>query len=326
MLTLQRALDSIAVVVPVYFEPSLGRNPVRDILEETFLDHAHFCRPDRTLIVVDRATTAEAVLLEAPPRSPLHGYEVHVLPENRGKAGAICAGLARLLEKTSAPFLVTRDCDGDHMPQDLPALATAAVDLQQDTSAEKLMVFGARTSLEKPMGWVRQQWETWTNSILADLVEFLLAQQERILDRRYWGSLPLDLQSGYRLYSREAAREAVVSLSRLPEDPRIYTFACEMAPFVDLALQGALIGQIRRHTMVEQPVSSFESKPLAECYSALLNYVFEQHSIPAPIVVCVLDNHLFDTSLYFSPLRDEVLKFRQLVLQDAPAPQLPRFL
>ena len=326
MLNLQRALDSLAAVVPVYFEPSLGCDPVRAILEGAFLDHSRFCRPEHTLIVVDRATTAETVLREAPPRSPLHGYEVHVLPENRGKAGAICAGLARLLEKTRAPFLVTRDYDGDHMPQDLPALAKAAVDLQEDTEAEQLMVFGARTSLEKPMGWVREQWERWTNSILIDLVEFLLAQQQLILDRRYWGGLPLDLQSGYRLYNREAARQAVLSLSNLPADPRVYTFACEMTPFVDLALQGAVIGQIRRHTMVEQPVSSFESKPLAECYAGLLGHVVEQHSIPAPILTCVLDNHLFDTSLYFSLLRDEVLKFRRLVLPAAPEPKLPRFL
>ena len=211
------------------------------------------------------------------------------------------------------------------MAQDLPALVTAAEDLQQETALEKVIVFGARTSLEKPMGWLRQQWETLTNSILIDLVDFLLARQGRVLDRRFWCSLPLDLQSGYRLYSREAARAAAVSLSRLPEDPRIYTFACEMVPFLDLALQGAVIGQIRRQTLVEQPVSSFESKPLADCYSGLLNYLIEEHSIPQAIVASILDNHLFNQSLYFSPLRNEILKFRHLLIPGASEFRMPRF-
>ena len=206
MLSIEQVRDQVAVVVPVYFDPSVPEDQVYDILEGVFRDQAIFCRPDRSLIVVDRNTTAEHVLLKSPSAS-FSGLPVHVLPENRAKAGAVAAGLARIMEQRGFQFVITRDCDGDHAAEDIPRLVNMGADIKEQTGEELVSVIGARPSLEKPMGWVREQWELLTNKVLLDLVNFSLAQKGAVVDERFWGSQSPDLQSGYRLYSREAAEK-----------------------------------------------------------------------------------------------------------------------
>src|SRR6185295_19803765 len=53
------------------------------------------------------------------------GASVLRLPENRGKGGAVRAGLARALT-TDATHVAFLDADGQHDPADLPALLAAA--------------------------------------------------------------------------------------------------------------------------------------------------------------------------------------------------------
>jgi glycosyltransferase involved in cell wall biosynthesis len=65
------------------------------------------------------------------------GAEVLRLPANRGKGAALRAGLAALRER-GATHVVTLDGDGQHLPDDLPALLAASAE------APRALVLGAR--------------------------------------------------------------------------------------------------------------------------------------------------------------------------------------
>lgn len=325
MLSTPQARQLLAVVVPVYFPPEIEAETIGRILEGTFTGSDLFSAPEKTLVVVDRGSRAEDVLKAAARGSPLHGLPLRILEENRGKAGAVETGLAWLLEHTDACYLVTRDCDGDHAAEDLVRMVNLAEHMRADTGRDLISIFGVRASLKKPMGWRRQEWEHLTNAIFQDLAEFLLARQGKVLDRRYWNGYPLDAQSGYRLYTRLAARRAIHCLAAVPQQPQLQTFACEILPFLDLAVEGALFGQVQRLALVEQPVSSYRRVSLSTVYGALLAYAGDCYQIPAATLLQMVDNHVVESSLYFSPERAEVLEFRRHLAADASPPLHPRF-
>ena len=325
MLSIDQVRDLVAVVVPVHFDPSVPEDQICNILEPVFRGQAFFCRPERSLVVVDRNSAAERVLLNSPNTS-FSGLPVHVLPENRAKAGAIATGLAGILEDNDFQFVLTRDCDGDPVAEDIPRLVSMGFDIQEQLENELVSVIGARPSLEKPMGWVREQWELLTNRILLDLVRFSLAQKGVVADERFWGGQDPDLQSGYRLYSRKAAEKAVRCLEALPENRTIWTFSCEYIPFAELMIRGGIFGQVQRLTLVEQPVTSYGSVDLAEAYGRLIAYVGANYGIPTSVLLQSFDNAVGSLSLFYTDRREELLRCRRLIAVDAPMLQGPQFI
>lgn len=313
-------------MVPVYFEPSVRPDVVRSILQQTFSGHTLFCSADNTLAVVDRGSTAESLFRESGRSSPLFGLPVHVLEENRGKTGAIREGLSELLERTRVPYIVTRDCDGDHLLEDLPRMVSVAEPPEDGVEEPVVSVFGVRPSLAKPMNWLRQEWEVLTNSVVVDLVAFLLARDGRLLDRRYWNGYALDLQSGYRVYSRAAARLALESLQALPDERDIYTMACEIMPFLELSLHGGIVAQVQRGTWVEQPVSSYATLPFSRYYGKLLGFMADRYGLSRRLLRGILDNHLVNSPAYFSAHRQELLECREYLDPVAETLRMPRFL
>lgn len=324
LLSIDQIRERVAVVVPVYFDPSVPETKILGILEPVFRDQALFCRSERTLIVVDRGTTAERVLLSSPGAS-FDGLPVHVLPENRAKAGAVAAGLAAILEDRDFQFVITRDCDGDHSAEDIPRLVRMGCDLGEQSENERVAVIGARPSLEKPMGWVREQWERLTNRVLLELVRYSLARVTAVADERFFGGQDPDLQSGYRLYSREAAVQTVQCLEALPEDRTLWTFSCEYVPFAEIMIQGGIFGQVQRLTLVEQPVTSYGSVDLAEAYGRVMIYVGNRYGISTKNLLQIYDNAASSQSLFFTDDREDLLRCRSLILDSVPLSRGPRF-
>ena len=325
MLSIAQARELTAVVVPVYFQPTVNRETITLILESTFADHELFCLPEKLLVVVDEGTKAKAVLREARSGSPLYDLPLYVLDKNRGKAGAIQAGLDEILKRTQAPYVVTRDCDGDHAIEDIPRMISMAEDIRSDTGSTLISIFGVRPSLEKPMGWFRQEWEGFINRILEDWSDFLAAKTDTVVDKRYWNGYELDAQSGYRVYSRQAARLSADLLAQLPGDPDVFVFACELVPFIELILRGGLIGQVQRMTLIEQPVSSFEGVDLSRSYGMLLRYLCKNYRAPTDSLLRIFDNHLLTTSLYFSEFREKLMECRRYIKSDEAITLAPRF-
>jgi len=95
---------------------------------------------------------------------------------NLGKGAALKAGLSRAL-KQGCEWAVTLDGDGQHSPEDLPALLRCA----GETGA--LLVIGSRMHEAGKMPWLRRRVNRWMS---------------RQLSRRAGRHLP-DTQSGYRL-------------------------------------------------------------------------------------------------------------------------------
>ncbi|MFZ0430386.1 MAG: glycosyltransferase [Acidobacteriota bacterium] len=320
LLSVGRTRDLSAVVIPVHFAPSVPEGQVREILESLLGEAAVYCRPEHLLTVVDRGTAAERVLAGFP------GLRIHRLERNKGKAGAVAAGLSDLLATSDARYLVTRDCDGDHAQEDLPRLISLAAFVEGVTGCPVVSVMGARPSLEKPMGWLRDQWERLTNSVLLDALDYALARQGRVLDRRFWSGAAPDIQSGYRVYSRPAAARTAESLESLPDDPDVWTFACEFVPFADLVMAGGVFAQLQRLTQVEQPVTSYGGVDLPRVYGRLLAFVGDRLEIPREILRQCFDNHLIGTSLFFTDSRGALLEARDLIDPGAPEVQRARLL
>jgi glycosyltransferase involved in cell wall biosynthesis len=319
LMTLDEVRASTAVVVPAYFSPEVRSEVVHSILEGVLEDSSVYCRPERLLVVVDRDTITESAVRSL-------GVPHFRLETNRGKGGAIRAGLQHLVGTSDAEYFATRDCDGDHALEDLPRLVSMAREISNLAGAGLAMVMGARPSLAKPMGWLREEWERLTNRVLQDLLAFLLAREGRVIDRRFWGGIEPDIQSGYRVYSREAADAVVQSLAGMPEDPAVWTFACEFLPFADLTLAGATFGQVQRMTLVEQPVTSYGRVDLASAYGCLLGFVADRNGVSRDTLLQLFDNHVPGTALYFSDARNQVERARKILCSEAGELVQGRFL
>ncbi|HEY7112855.1 MAG TPA: glycosyltransferase family 2 protein [Thermoanaerobaculia bacterium] len=132
----------------------------------------------RVLVVDDGSTDGTAGEAERA------GAEVLRLPENRGKGGAVRAGLARALAPSSdATHVAFLDADGQHDPADLPALLAAA-------AAGEDFVIGSR--MEEPDAIPAYRYRT--NEI-----------GSRILTRMT-GLEVEDAQSGYRVVAADLLR------------------------------------------------------------------------------------------------------------------------
>ncbi len=309
-------LKSTSVIIPVHFSPEEKRPLIRRILENTFQNQDLVCSPENIIAVVDRGSTAEEIFRDALPGSSLYGIRVHSLEKNRCKAGAVREGLEIALRETGAEFLTTRDCDGDHFVEDLPRLVNFLIQATEITANSRVCVMGSRASLEKPMGWIRQEWEKLTNDFLTDLIKLRLAREGKVLDERFWNGNPPDIQSGYRVYSRLAAQIAVDCLAGLPEDRHVLNFACEFEPFIDISLDGGVFCQVNRLTLVEQPVSSYSNTDYAVDYGSYLRHAIKRLDLNCKEAVLLFDNSLSRSSLYFTNCREDLLKCRS-ILEDS---------
>lgn len=122
------------------------------------------------LVVDDGSTDVTAGLAEKA------GAVVVRHERNLGKGAALQTGLARVLQQ-GCEWAVTLDGDGQHAPEDLPALLRCA----GETGA--LLVIGNRMNEARKIPWLRRQVNRWMS---------------RKISQRAGRSLP-DTQSGFRL-------------------------------------------------------------------------------------------------------------------------------
>jgi glycosyltransferase involved in cell wall biosynthesis len=134
------------------------------------------------VLVVDDGSTDETALLaeDAGATAILH-------ERNRGKGAALQSGLSQLL-KQGFEWAVTLDGDGQHSPEDLPALLRCA----EQTGA--LLVIGNRMDNAHAMPWLRRQVNRWMSRKISQRAGQPLPDTQsgfRLIHLQTWAALPL---------------------------------------------------------------------------------------------------------------------------------------
>ena len=110
--------------------------------------------------------------------------------QNRGKGAALRSGLSHLFEQ-GFEWAVTLDGDGQHAPEDLPALLRCA----EQTGAR--LVIGNRMDNARAMPWLRRQVNRWMSRKLSQRAGRQLPDTQcgfRLIHLRTWAALSLNTE------------------------------------------------------------------------------------------------------------------------------------
>ena len=333
----------IGAIIPAFFSPRVEDDLVRRLLWMTLADGPQYLPAGQTWVVVDGDPRTARLLREmiAARMTPETAPRVLELPENRGKFGALCAGMAALLDASpGVDYVAIRDGDGDHSLSDMMGLVRAADYLVQRHGHGQVIVIGARHSRHRPMGWLRGELEDLLDGLTVDALAYAMARQGRapaILSTGGPGSP--DLSSGFKIYGRELARalfvDATPTFATLsPED--YWHYGPETVTLIEAALQGAVVAELMRSTWDGQPATSFGEFRQVTLYGELLAWVYARLDIPVAVGAQLYDQRATGRPLVAAPGGAELLgSVRQYALEKvaayrgdegplpAPTPTLP---
>jgi glycosyltransferase involved in cell wall biosynthesis len=134
------------------------------------------------VLVVDDGSTDETAHLAKGAGATVIHHE-----RNCGKGAALRSGLSQLF-KQGFEWAVTLDGDGQHAPEDLPALLRCA----EQTGA--LLVIGNRMDNAHALPWLRRQVNRWMSRKLSRLAGRHLPDTQcglRLIHLGTWATLPL---------------------------------------------------------------------------------------------------------------------------------------
>lgn len=299
MTTSQRMRASVGSMIPVWFPRQMSPERTLRFLSHTLADAELLVHPSRLVLVVDGCAHAEEPTRRAAAElAERAGAEPQIIckPVNSGKGGAVCTGLERLLEDDAVEALNIRDADGDHDIWDLPQLFRL-FDTVRESAGDDVFAVGCRGTLARSMGFARSELEHLLNRLTMDAVNATIADAGRCVDERFtarYGRAP-DFQSGYKLYSRSAARVVIDAISEAhaarPE-LEVPWWGVEFVPTVELLLRGFTPAALHRLTWDGQPQTTFDGDDLAYAYSRQVAWLFERLDLPAGVAMPLLDNAL----------------------------------
>ncbi|HQK95253.1 MAG TPA: hypothetical protein PLD23_17270 [Armatimonadota bacterium] len=289
----------LGMVVPVYFPEDFDPVQTQDLLLATLADTELFVDPSRQVLVLDGVRwvneTARRVADQVERRAgaPLR---VVCLDDNRGKGGAVCAGMIELLADPAVTHIGIRDDDGDHAIWDLPELYALSLQMAEDEATDLTLANGRRAEIHRPLGMARGFLEALVGEVTYDAVRFALARENRALNTRWhsaYGPVP-DMESGYKIYSRRAAGLMIhgiqAAATRLPS-LNLGHFGVEIVPTVEVLLAGGIVGEVMRTTCQAQPLTTFAAGTrLPQLFGAELVWLFTRLDTPAHVADTLLLN------------------------------------
>jgi hypothetical protein len=316
----------VGVVVPAWFAPETLVAEAARLLMATLEDTPACLAPGDVAVVVDGspvALEAARMLREQLGQAWGASFQLIDLETNRGKGAALVAGIRWLLERSlpEAPlaWIAARDADGDHLLDDLPHLFRAGEQVAADCPGAPVCVIGRRANLHAPLGWVRGEFERLLNEVIVEAVAFARAREGHAWDTRYLVERAPDLQSGYKLYSRAAAEQAVCALEEAAQawpGLNLRRVGMEVVPFVALALAGGVFAEVERKTWFDQPVTSYGRLDLPRFYGAKLAWALRHCGVPLQPAALLFDGALARRPLFTDPSgRAALLELRRFVLE-----------
>ena len=314
------ALTQTGVVIPVYF-PADGDNEMgHRLLRETVAAcEAHMADPSCLCLSVDGEEHGREV---AEQLASIHGVQLGVATANRGKLQGVRIGMERLLQNVDLRYLSIVDSDGDHFANELVNLVRTAQYFQNQTGGGEVLVVGERTTRHRPMGFLRGELEEMADRVLLDMLAYHAAingQPLRLEGTTTFSEYP-DFHSGFKLYTREAARATFLEAPQLcgaSEDAH-YRHGCESVMSVEPLLAGAVLALVRRSTFNEQPVSTFGLLDRERMVADKIIWPAKRLQIPLAFLDQWLRNHM--PRLLLNTLapqgHEELLKIRRLILAE----------
>jgi hypothetical protein len=287
-----------AVVIPVYFSARAAEETIERLLRITLMDLHHCLPPEQVWAVVDGDLRSAAILrrvAQALAPDGAQGIQILVLPENRGKLGAMAEAMRAILrEQPHVRWLAVMDNDADHLATVLPQLVRAAGFLADVYGHDRVLAIGARASRTRPMGWVRGELELLLDQLTLDALHYALAQRGAVLDLSQClsGATP-DLNSGFKVYGRRLAellfdRAEPVYATLSPADYDRY--GPETVTVVETALAGGVMGEVLRPTWDGQLTTSFGEYAVVEMYGELLAWVWARLGVASSAAAQMFDN------------------------------------
>lgn len=323
---------SVGMVVPAWYPADLPAEEAALLLRTTLADAPACVDPDALVVVVDGSRVASAAAHQA--LAELRGlwrvpFRLVELAENQGKGAALAAGMRLLLrDRADLEWIAVRDADGDHLMDDLPHLVRAGFQLAEEAPGRLHCVIGRRASVHAPLGWLRGEYEWLLNEVVVEAVAFALAPREQVWDTRFLVGRVPDLQSGYKLYGRDAALRAVDALTTEADahpELELQRTGMEIVPFVTLALAGGVFAEVERKTYHDQPVTSYGRVDRARFYGAKLAWALRACGVPPAPAALLLDGALAHRPLMTDPAaRTEALALRELVLRTLADGEWPK--
>ena len=268
----------LAMVVPIWYPPDVSARMAADLLGRTLADVGDTCRADHVALVVDGQKRVARLAEAAATRAAARGKRPHVIVKraNQGKGAAVRDGMAWLLAETRCEAFVARDSDADHDVNDLLGMFRLLHQMRDEQASDCALVIGARADRRRPMGLARGETELWLADFHWHAMQHALAREGRVVNATYmgpYGWLP-DLLSGYKMYTREAARLAVAGIDRAKAecpDLDMGRYGGELVPLTEVLLADGTVGQMIRRTFEGQPCSGFAGfDPVQICSARLL--------------------------------------------------------
>lgn len=304
----------VGMVVPTWYPVDADEFLVERLLALTLDGVEAFCRPESVVLVLDGQPRWERTTRLA---AEMRGLRYLPLPANVGKGGAVAAGIGALADQGAA-MIATRDSDGDHGLEDLPALVELARQIGEETGNDLVIVSGGRPDRSRPLGFERAEYEVITDRVLWQALQFHAARRRYCLSSVYFaahGDVP-DIQSGYKVYSRAAAHIAAEVLSPGEGGAGIGRWGVETAPAVEILSAGGVLGVAARRTYQEQPVSGFRGVDALRLYAEPLAWALRRLEVPAEAAAAMLDGALMRSQLVFDfQRREQAVAVREAVIE-----------
>lgn len=294
--------ETTGMTVAIWVGEDADLNEAAALLHRTLDDVELFVRPRNVVLVIDgcphiRGPTED--VCDAVEERCGNRPRIEENEENEGQGGAVASGIELLLAETEVNYICTRDMDADHDIYDVPQLYRKLRKVQDHEGSDKAFVVGERADLHRPMGYGRGELEAMLNEVT---IQGLTATGcvPQLKHCRMYRHYP-DFQSGFKMYTRPAARAAAEALRGLDDrrpDLEPLKWGVQFISTVELLLQKAVPASIQRLTFDEQPRTTFVGHGnFAQAYGRQVAWLFQRLQLKPETGWAILDNSLARTML-----------------------------